>query len=149
MPNKGLRRIQLALLLIVAGLLIWRMNASPAGQGFVSISGMDTRELTSAHFDVLRPVSVQIEGEVSYEDDRAGSDLAVLAWILDRSTGEVVWRTRVENVARESVRALVSDSVALDPGPYSAYFSTYGPDDASYKDNSVFGLKPQIGRAHV
>ena len=142
MPNKGLRRIQLTLLLIVAGLIIWRMNASPAGQGFVSISGMDTRELKSAHFDVLRPVSVQIEGEVSFEDDRAGSDLAVLAWILDRSTGEVVWRTRVENVTRESVRALVSDSVALDPGPYSAFFSTYGPDDASYKDNSAFGLKP-------
>ena len=142
MPNKGLRRIQLILLLLVGILVIWRMTASPAGKGFVTLADMDTRELLTRHFEVLTPTTIVVDGEVSFEDDRAGSDLAVLAWILDRSSGDLVWRTTVDNVTREGVRAAVHDSLQLDAGNYTVHYSTYGPDNASYRGGSAFGLKP-------
>jgi len=142
MQNKGLRRIQLMLLLVVVGLIIWRMTASPAGTGFVTISNLDKRELESRSFEVFSPVTVQLDAEVSFEDDRAGSDLAVVAWILAEESGQVVWRTTVDNVTREGVRATVSDSVQLAAGGYTAYVSTYGPDASSYRGGSAFGLKP-------
>lgn len=142
MPNKGLRRVQLILLLLVGILVIWRMTASPAGKGFVTLADMDTRELLTRHFEVLAPATITVDGEVSFEDDRAGSDLAVLAWILDRSSGDVVWRTTVDNVTREGVRATVHDSLQLDTGRYTVHYSTYGPDNTSYRGGSAFGLKP-------
>lgn len=142
MRNKGLRRIQLFLLLAVGVLLVWRMTASPAGEGFVTLSDLDKRELESRYFEVFTPATIAISGEVSFEDDRAGSDLAVVAWILSGKTGEVVWRTSVDNVQREGVRALVEDSVRLEAGDYAVHFSTLGPDNTSHKGGSAFGLKP-------
>lgn len=142
MQKKGFRRIQLLLLLIVVGLIIWRMTAPPAGTGFVTIADIDKRELESQNFEVFSPVTVSVEGEVSFEDDRAGSDLAVVAWILERESDSVVWKTTVDNVRREGVRATVNDSISLEPGVYSVYFSTLGPDRNSYREGSAFGLKP-------
>lgn len=142
MRNKGLRRIQLFLLLAVGVLIIWRMTASPQGVGFVTISDLDERQLASRYFEVFSPATISIAGEVSFEDDRVGSDLAVIAWILDGKTGDVVWRTDVDNVQREGVRAIVEDSVRLEAGDYAVHFSTLGPDDISYKGGSAFGLKP-------
>jgi len=142
MRNKGLRRFQLFLLFVAAMLIVWRMVASPAGVGFVTMSDLDERELTSQYFEVLTPATVTISGEVSFEDDRVGSDLAVVAWILGGASGDVVWRTRVDNVQREGVRAMVEDSVRLEAGDYAVYFSTLGPDNRSYREGSAFGLKP-------
>ena len=142
MTKKGLRRIQLVLLAVVAGLIIWRMGSRPAGEGFITLSDPGMRALESGHFEVLAPVVVHLAGEVSFEDDKAGSELAVLAWILDRDSGEPVWQTTPDGVKREGVRAIVEDSVRLEPGAYSAYLSTYGPDDDSHRQGSPFGLKP-------
>ena len=142
MAKKGIRRFQLLLLLIVVGLIIWRMTASPAGKGFVTLADLDKRELVSQDFEVFSPVTVIMDGEVSFEDDREGSDLAVVAWILDREADSIVWKTTVDNVSREGVRAAVSDSVALDPGNYVVFFATLGLDRDSHREGSAFGLKP-------
>ncbi|MDA0875658.1 MAG: hypothetical protein O3C45_11445, partial [Bacteroidetes bacterium] len=142
MPKKGLRRFQLFLLLVVGGLIVWRMTAGPEGEGFLTLSDPGLRSLKTAHFQVLEPTVLHIEGEVSFEDDKPGSDLAVVAWILDRGSNEPVWRSSADGVKREGVRALVDDSLRLDPGLYSAYLSTYGPDDRSHDQGSAFGLKP-------
>ncbi len=141
MQNKGLRRFQLLLLLIVVVLIIWRMSASPSGSGFVSIENVEKRDFETRHFEVYEPVMVTIDGEVSFEDDRARADLAVVSWILNEE-GNVVWRTDSDNVHREGVRATVADSVRLDPGEYSLYYSALGPDRYSYRGGSAFGLKP-------
>ena len=142
MRKKGLRRFQLFLLLAVGILVVWRMTSSPAGEGFVTLSDLKERQLTSKYFEVFTPATIDIVGEVSFEDERAGSDLAVVTWILSGKTGEVVWRTWVDNVQREGVRALVQDSVRLEAGDYAVHFSTLGPDNSSYKGGSTFGLKP-------
>lgn len=142
MRNKGLRRFQLFLLLAVGVLIVWRMTSAPTGEGFVTLSDLKERQLTSKYFEVFSPAMVDISGEVSFEDDKAGSDLAVVAWILSGKTGEVVWRTGVDNVEREGVRALVRDSVRLEAGDYAVHYSTLGPDHTSYKGGSTFGLKP-------
>ena len=130
------------LLLIVVGLIIWRMTAAPAGKGFITLADLDKRELVSRDFEVFSPVTVILDGEVSFENDREGADLAVVAWILDRETDSVVWRTTVDNVQREGVRAMISDSTSLAPGDYVVYFATLGPNRNSHREGSAFGLKP-------
>jgi hypothetical protein len=142
MPKKGLRRFQLFLLVVVVGLIVWRMTSSPAGEGFITLTDPGERSLASGQFEVRQSVMVHVAGEVSFEDDAPGAPLAVLAWILDRNSGEPVWTTEAARVTREGVRALVDDSVRLDPGLYAVYLSTYGPDNASHRGGAAFGLKP-------
>ncbi len=142
MPRKGLRRFQLVLLVIVAGLVIWRMNAGPGGIGIVSLSDLEDRKLYEKTFEVFTPVTVHLDGIVAYEDERLGSVLAVIPWMVSRDTDEVVWTASADNLERDGVKAILADSLALVEGQYTLYLSTLGPDRTSWKERATLGLKP-------
>lgn len=118
------------------------MTASPAGEGFVHLSNMESRSLYERSFEVHSPAGITIEAVGSFEDDGAGAPLAVYPWIVHRESSEVVWQPNVSEVTREGVQALMRDSISLDPGLYSVYFTTQGPRYNSWRGGSAFGLKP-------
>lgn len=121
---------------------MWRMTVSPGGAGIVTVSGLQVGHVEGRSFEIDVPTTLKIEAEVSFEDDRPDADLAVLAWILDHSTGDVAWKTVSDAVTRRGVRAIVADSVDLAAGLYTAYLSAAGPDPASRWEGSRFGLSP-------
>lgn len=142
MPKKGLRKFQLFLLVCVAGLVIWRMNAGPAGVGVVSLSDLEDRKLYEKNFEVFSPTMVHVEGVVSFEDDLPGSVLAVVPWIVSRDQNQVIWEASDDKLDRDGVKANLSDSLELGAGFYTLYLSTLGPDRDSWKERGPLGLTP-------
>ena len=143
MRKKGLRRFQLFLLAVVVGLIIWRMTSSAeSGTGVIVISDLSEGRLYSKHFEVFSLAPVVLTGVASFEDDDASAQLAVYPWIVNRGSDEVVWMPTKSTVTRDGVKALIADSLQLEPGMYSLYYTTLGPSRESRRGGSFMGLKP-------
>ncbi len=146
MRNKALIRFQLTLLVVAVALITWRMSGgellSERGSSFVNWKSLDDGRLYTEHFEVVANTRLKIEGVASFEDDRAASKLAVYPWIVNRTTNEVVWVASEGSVVRDGVKALIDDSVDVEVGNYSAYYTTYGPSRTSRSGGSFMGLKP-------
>jgi len=143
MRNKGFRRFQLLLLAIVAGLIIWRMTASTeSGAGVVVQSDMKEGRLYQQHFEVFSLAPIGISGIASFEDDSPAAALAVYPWIVDRGSDEVIWMPTVASVTRDGVKAIIADSLQIEPGMYTLYYTTLGPSRSSRRGGSFMGLKP-------
>ena len=146
MRNKALIRFQLTLLVIAVALITWRMSGgellSEGGNSFVNMKSLDDGRLYTEHFEVVANTRLKIEGVASFEDDHSASKLAVYPWIVNRTTNEVIWIAKEGSVIRDGVKALIDDSVDVEVGKYSAYYTTYGPSQKSRKGGSFMGLKP-------
>jgi hypothetical protein len=143
MRKRRFLKLQIFLLVITVGLIVWRMNSSgPKGDGFVFISDMSVNHLYSKHFTVAEEAVVYVNSFAAFESDELSSSLAVYGWILNRATEEVAWKPEPLKTIRDGVKASISDSTQLSPGTYTAYYSTYGPTSKSSKSGSFLGLKP-------
>ena len=136
-------KFQLFLLVITVGLIVWRMNSGgPKADGFVSIVDLSVNRLYTKHFVATDTVLVHINALAAFESDRASSGLAVYPWIINLETETVVWKPSEANIVRDGVQAVISDSVTVAPGNYTAYYTTYGPTAKSSEGGSFLGLKP-------
>ncbi|MEX0821904.1 MAG: hypothetical protein WD021_07145 [Rhodothermales bacterium] len=127
MSRSKIVRLELLLLAAVTLLLAYRViEGPPPPEGLVVLT--DIAELDLVHEAVVadRESRVSIDAVGSFESDEA-SDLAAYGWILRRDDREVVWKMTPSSVGRErSTLARVRDTVALAPGTYDVFYTTYG-----------------------
>ena len=143
MRKRRFVKIQLLLLVIAVGLIVWRFNTiGEKGDGFLAFSDLSTRHLYEGHFEVGEATMVYVDARAAFETDHSTSGLVVFPWIVNRSTREVAWEMTEVGAQRNGVEATKKDSVLLPPGIYSAYYTTYGPSRKSSRSGSFLGLKP-------
>lgn len=143
MRKKSFVRFQIFLIMVLVGLVIWRMNEGPEkGDGFISLVDMKVGHLYTEHFEVKDLVTLQIEGVGAFGADERASTLAAYPWLVNRTTNRVVWMPDMDRLTRDGVAALIRDSVAVGVGEYSAFFTTLGPEAGSQNNGSFLGLKP-------
>lgn len=143
MRNRTLVRIQLLLLASLVVLIVWRFSAGPRiGNGFVQIQPSELGPLYASTFTVNRPTGVHVHAVGAFETDESGAPLAVYGWLLDRSNAHVVWSMETFRVERDGVLAVSTDSLQLNPGTYTAWFTTAGPTPSSRDQRAFLGLKP-------
>ena len=92
------------LLVALAGVLLFALVRFIGGSGepgaLVSFGTiLDSIELRHKAFEVDRTVRLAVHAVGSFEGEDA---LAVYGWIVDRSTGNVVWQMLPENAGLES-----------------------------------------------
>lgn len=129
MRKKTLTRVQLLLLLLVTGLVLLRVfSGSGNARGTFAIDDIEQSELKRVDFRVTAPVRVAIDAVGSYtsSDENSPSDLTVYGWILDRNSREVVWKMQQAELRSDNTLATAVDTLLIEPGAYSAYFTTYG-----------------------
>lgn len=129
MRKKTLTRIQLLLLLLVTGLVLLRVFSGPGGaKGTMVIDDVDQSELKKVDFKVTAPVRIAIDAAGSYTsaEETEPSDMTVYGWILDSNSREVVWKMQDAPVRVNNTLVSVVDTVMIQPGNYSAYFTSYG-----------------------
>ena len=143
MRNRPLIRIQILLLVVLVGLVVWRMTSGPKlMEGFVRIAAVDTGKLYSESFELGAPGMVRISATGAFETDESGAPLAVYGWIVNASTGAPAWIMEDFRVEREGVLAVATDSLVLPAGRYDAWFTTLGPTPNSRGQAAFLGLKP-------
>lgn len=144
MRMKPLVKVQIILLLVLTGLVIWRARLSPVQfDGVVAISGIDKGSLVERHFRVDgESVRTVVSATGAYETDERSAQPAAYLWILDRASGEVVWSMLGGGVTRDKVLMSVTDTTSLDPGTYTALFTALGPTSSSRGGGSFLGLSP-------
>ena len=138
MNRKSFVRVELIALAVVTLLLAYRVTQGPPEPtGAVVLSDIGVDEIRRDGFSVARGGDITIDAVGSFETaDRGDSALAAYGWILDRTTRNVVWQMDPRKLKREQGNiASVRDTVALRPGLYDAYFTSYGN-----RNNSRFGF---------
>ena len=117
-------RILLLALVVVIGVLVVR--AVDGDGSLIAIGDEGVDELEHETFRVTSSARVAVEARGSVETTTSDTTvLAVTAWITRRSDGEVVWSMPARRPERGTF-VVVRDTVALAPGLYEAYLSSYG-----------------------
>ncbi|NND72602.1 MAG: hypothetical protein HKN43_13580 [Rhodothermales bacterium] len=129
MRKKALTRFQLFALVLVTGLVLFRVfSGPPAPRGTVTINRVEPSELKHVAFSLDAPVTFAVEavGSLASVDARDAEDLAVYGWILDRNSRTVVWKMQDTRIRRNQTLATVEDTLTLASGTYDMYFTSYG-----------------------
>ncbi|NNF03578.1 MAG: hypothetical protein HKN17_03845, partial [Rhodothermales bacterium] len=144
MRMKPLVKFQIAILLVLIALVVWRARVSPVTfDGVVAVSRIDDGSLIERHFRVEGgAVKTIVSATGAYETDERNAKPAAYLWILDRESGDVVWSMLGGEVKREKVFMNVSDTTWLEPGTYTALYTALGPTSSSVGGGSFLGLKP-------
>ncbi len=129
--TKGLIRVQIAALFVLAGLVIYRVISGPEPpSGLVVFADIGLRQLRhqAIQVDAGTEVVVHATGSV----DRLGSPgrLAAYAWILKHSDLRPTWEMNAANLeaGKGSIVHVKADTFALAPGRYDIFYATFGPD---------------------
>lgn len=134
MKKRNVVRIQLLLLVVLAVLVFVRMVAGPpAPSGLVVFVDMDHDELHRKTFELDRPADIAIHAIGSIDERATPKELAALGWIVNRATGEVVWKmdaNRVE-MGRGTLAEVPGDTIALEAGLYDVFFASFGAVDSN------------------
>ncbi len=143
MKRRRIVRLQIFLLIVVTGLLIWRVvKGPPAPDGLIVFTDLDTEELHHEAFMLDAPTAFHVEAVGSFETTAPASPLAAYGWILRRETREVVWRMDPARLAHDTgTLARVRDSLTLPAGVYDVFFTTYGSSPQARDGASFLGLK--------
>ena len=143
MRKRRFVKFQLFLLIVTVGLIVWRMNTDfDKSDGFVSFTHLTVRHLYQQHFKVSDTLTVSIDANAAFENEKASQELVVYPWIVNQTNHTVVWKMDPGAATRNGVQASIQDSVRLAPGIYTAYYTTYGPTRASSRGGAFLGLKP-------
>ncbi len=139
MKRSAIIRFQLLLLVAATLLVVWRgRKPSPPPEGMIVYSDISAGRLLQETFRVAQPARVALEAVGSFEadEDSESRSLAAYGWILRREDRAVVWDMHSSPLRRQgNTLALATDTVALSPGVYDAYFTSYGN-----RDDSPLGL---------
>lgn len=143
MRKKRLVRLQLTLLVIVIGLLVWRSGTdADRPDGIIVFSDLQAGKLYRAGLQVDEETDLAISMTIAFETDEEDAQLAVYGWILDNRDHSVVWIVNPLTANRAGVLALVADTIHIAPGSYDVFFTTLGPTTRSRRDAPFLGLKP-------
>lgn len=144
MRMKPLVKFQIAVLIALTILVVWRARVSPVQfDGVVAVSRIDEGSLIERHFRVDdAAVTTVVSATGAYENDERNARPAAYLWILDRQSGDVVWSMLGGRVKRDKVLMSVTDTTSLKPGTYTALFTAMGPTSGSRRGGSILGLKP-------
>ena len=129
MRKKALTRFQLFALVLVTGLVLFRVfSGPPAPRGTVTINRIEPSELKHVAFTLSAPVEFAIDavGSLASEDDRDAENLAVYGWILNRQSRDVVWKMQDAQLRTDQTLASAIDTLSLGAGTYDMYFTSYG-----------------------
>lgn len=119
------RFLLVALVGVLIFAIVWFISGPREPGAVVSFgTSIDPNELHHVAFGVDQTVRLAVHAVGSFE----GSDaLAVYGWIVDRTTGAVVWQMLAENAMSErGTLASVDDTLSFEPGVYDAWFTSYG-----------------------
>lgn len=142
MKRSPIVRIQIFLLLVVAGLLVWRSTwDGPAPAGALVLSELSTGRLYSRTFELAADGRVRIEAVSSFEAE-SGSVMAAMPWILRREDRTTAWRPDPRSGTREGFLLRTVDTLALQAGAYDLYFTTLGHSDGSRNGAGFLRLVP-------
>ena len=133
-PNKLLTSVQVAVLLVLLGLVIFRVLVGPEPpRGLVVLSDIDDRELRHRQIRVDKETEVVIRATGSVDHPGQDGRLAAYAWILGHSDLSPVWEMNSTNLeaGKGSLVHVMADTIALAAGGYDIFYSTYGPDPRS------------------
>ncbi|MFQ5571875.1 MAG: hypothetical protein ACE5G0_19525 [Rhodothermales bacterium] len=131
MKKRGLIRIQLTLLVVLALLVIVRMIVGPpAPSGLVVFVDLEAQTLRHAAFELEQPAEVAILATGSFEQQGASSTLAAYSWIVRRADAETVWEMdpRTAEAGRGNAAHVPGDTFDLEAGIYDVYFASYGQE---------------------
>lgn len=143
MRKKRLVRLQLTLLVIVIGLLLWRSGTdTDRPDGIIVFSGLQAGKLYRTGLQVDKATDLAISLTAAFETDKEDALLAVYGWILDNRDHSVVWTVNPQSAERVGVLALVADTIHIAPGSYEVFFTTVGPTARSRRNAPFLGLKP-------
>lgn len=145
MQKRKLIRVQLFILLVVVVLIIWRAASGPASQdGFIVMHDLEPGRLVHQTFKLDVAARVQVEGAASLEvsPEVGPSALATYGWLLRREDHAVVWRMTPENTTPERGTLVSAEAeVALTPGTYDVYYTTFGNTTDSRRGGGAFGVR--------
>src|SRR5690606_9520271 len=118
----------------------------------VAWDDLNPETVRHAAFEVTAPVRLAVDAVGSFEGD---TTLGATAWIVRRDSGTVVWRMDPRRATRgRATLATATDTLALAPGLYDAYFAAYGDpltrpveDDADGLFDRLTDLLTRGGRA--
>ena len=142
MKRSPIVRLQIALIFVTAGLLIWRSTwDTPGPEGTLTLVGLDAGQFYSRTFELTGDGRIRVEAAGSTESE-GGSLLAAYPWIVRRDDRAVVWQ--LDPAAGERERTLVRtlDTLSLPAGAYDLYYSTYGATPESRDGAGFLRLKP-------
>ena len=139
MKRSGIIRLQLLLLVAATLLVLWRARRPPPPvEGLIAYSEISAGRLLHETFRVEKPVRVVLDAVGSFEadEDSESRALAAYGWVLRREDRAVVWDMHSPWLERRgNTLAVITDTVALSPGVYDVYFTSYGN-----RDDSPLGL---------
>lgn len=129
MKRRGIIRVQLALLGVLAVLVIVRMAAGPPKpSGVVVFTDMHHHSLEHDAFELEQAAEVAVKATGSFMAE-GSTQLATYGWIVRREDRKMVWKME-PGMAEQGRRtaATVRDTFELDAGIYDVYFSSYGDE---------------------
>lgn len=122
-----LSRLLLVGFLGVAVFAVVQLTSGPAG-AVVGMTGLDADDLESKTFRVVTPARLAIDVAGSFEEagtPASDTTLAAYGWIVRQDDETVAWQMRAPRPERGTLVA-TRDTIALEPGTYTAYFTSYG-----------------------
>lgn len=126
MRNRKVVRFQLFLLLLVMGLLAYRMiSGPPAPEGIVVFTEIEPHDFLQEAVKFNQATRVAIDAIGSYASAEE-NELAAHGWIIRRATREVVWEMTSHAHRDRTSLAVAQDTLFLEAGVYEIYFASLG-----------------------
>ena len=134
MKRRGFVKFQIVLLMVVAGLVIYRViKGPPPPDGLVAFVNLDPHHLEYAAIELDEPAEVGVQATGSFDQEIPSAGLAAQGWIVRRADREIVWQMTPRSVerGRGTLAHVRGDTFALEAGRYDVYFASYGQEASS------------------
>lgn len=138
----AITRVLLIALVVVLVVFAVRHIAGD-GEALVAFRDLEPEALEHAAFELREEVRIEIDAGGSFESGGADSVWAAYGWVVNRETGETVWKMKGARPRRGSFRA-ISDTISIPAGIYDVYFSSYGDPDVRADGRSNESLGERI-----
>lgn len=145
MTRRSVSNLLLAVLAgLTLGFLIRSCADEPAPDVLVQMERLDVGELRHEAFRLDRPARLAVAAVGAFETDAHGA-LAAYGWLLRRDDRSVVWQmTPGASVPGRGLLARADTTLALEPGTYDAYFTTFG--DPAIRETPAGSLARRVVR---
>lgn len=141
MKRSGIVRLQLVLLLVLAGLLVWRVTGGPGRpEAAVALVDVSLGELDAEGFGLERDGRVRIEATGSILEP-GDPTWAAYPWILRLDDRSVAWSFAPDSLDADRTLQTAVDTVTLRAGAYTVYYTTFGPTARARSGGSFLGLR--------
>lgn len=136
MRKRKVVRFQLLLLVLVMGLLVYRMaSGPPAPDGLVVFTEIEPDELRQEAFEIDQTMRVAVDIVGSFTSSEEDG-LAAHGWIIRRDSREVVWQMDGKAERDRTSLATAQDTLVLESGTYEVYFAAFGATFSAHRSSN-------------